>query len=128
MLPELRDATRPFWTGGADGQLLIQHCAACERWVHPPVDACPTCGGSLEARPVSGHGTVFTFTVNEQQFHPDVLPPNIIAIVVLDEQDDLRLPTNIIGCEEDDLAIGMRVRVVFERNGDVYVPLFEPAG
>ncbi len=127
MLPELRDATRPFWTGGSEGQLFIQYCTACERWVHPPVDACPACGGALEARAVSGSGRVFTFTVNEQQFHPDVPPPNIIAIVVLDEQDDLRLPTNIIGCEEDDLAIGMPVRVVFERNGDVYVPLFEPA-
>ena len=127
MLPALTDATRPFWTGGADGQLLIQYCASCERWVHPPVDQCPGCAGPLEARPVSGEGTVFTFTVNEQQFHPDVAPPNIIAIVVLDEQDDLRLPTNIVDCDEDDLAIGMRVRVAFERNGDVYVPLFAPA-
>ena len=127
MLPTLHDATRPFWTGGADGQLLIQYCTACERWVHPPVDACPACGGPLEARPVSGNGTVFTFTVNRQQFHPDVPPPNIIAIVVLDEQDDLRLPTNIIDCAEDDLAIGMPVRVVFERHDDVYVPVFEPA-
>lgn len=126
MLPELREATTPFWTGGADGQLLILHCESCDRWVHPPTSTCPGCGGSPSPRPVSGRGTVFSFTVNEQQFNPDVDPPYTIAIVVLDEQDDLRLVTNIVDCEPDDLAIGMAVEVLFERNGDVYVPLFTP--
>ena len=128
MLPPLRDENRPFWTGGAAGQLLIQHCAACERWVHPPVTDCPACGGPLEARPVSGRGTIFTFTVDEQQFHPDVPPPYNIAVVVLDEQDDLRLPTNIVGCQPDALGIGMAVQVAFERTDDIYVPVFEPVG
>ena len=127
ILPTLDDLNRPFWTGGANGELLIQRCAACRRWVHPPVNACPACEGALVAEAVSGHGTIFTFTVNEQQFHPDVAPPYVIAIVVLDEQDDLRLPTNIVNADSDTLQVGTPVRVLFEQHGEVYVPIFEPA-
>ena len=127
ILPTLDDLNRPFWTGGANGELLIQRCAACRRWVHPPVNACPACAGALVAEAVSGHGTIFTFTVNEQQFHPDVAPPYVIAIVVLDEQDDLRLPTNIVNADSDTLQVGTPVRVLFEQHGEVYVPIFEPA-
>jgi len=126
ILPTLDDLNRPFWTGGANGELLIQRCAACRRWVHPPVNACPACEGALVAEAVSGHGTIFTFTVNEQQFHPDVAPPYVIAIVVLDEQDDLRVPTNIVNADSDTLQVGTPVRVLFEQHGEVYVPIFEP--
>lgn len=127
VLPTLNDVNRPFWTGGAKGLLLIQHCVACERWVHPPQARCPDCDGELLVDPVSGDGTVFTFTVNEQPYHPDVPPPYVIAIVQLDEQDDLRLPTNLVRCDPGAIEIGMRVRVLFEPHGEVFVPVFEPA-
>src|SRR5437870_4648869 len=92
MLPAITDANRALFTGGANGQLLIQRCDACGRWAPQPVDSCETCGGVLTAAPVSGDATVFTYTVNMHQFHPDVAPPNVIAIVVLAEQADLRMP------------------------------------
>ena len=127
MLPALTPRNRAFWTGGASGRLLIQRCADCDRWVHPPGDRCPVCGGELRAEPVSGRGTVFTFTVNAHQFHPDVPPPNLIAIVELAEQEDLRIPTDIVGCEPAGLRCGLPVRVLFERHGEIFYPLFEPA-
>jgi uncharacterized OB-fold protein len=126
LLPRLTDVNRAFWTGGASGELLIQRCQGCGRWVHPPTDRCPACQGTLVPEPVSGRGTVFTFTVNEYQFHPDVPPPNIIAIVELVEQADLRIPTNIVGCEAEQLRCGLPVQVLFERQGEIFVPLFEP--
>ena len=127
VLPPLTDVDRSFWTGGRDGRLSIQRCGSCRRWVHPPIEGCPACGGALAFEPVSGHGTLFTFTVNLQQFHPDVPPPYVIAIVELDEQADLRLPTNVVNCDPESLWCGMPVRVLFERNGDVFLPVFEPA-
>ena len=40
----------------------------------------------------------------------------------------LRLTTNLIGCEEHEIAIGMALRARFEDLGDgVFLPLFEPA-
>lgn len=127
IIPPLTDANRAFWTGGADGELLIQRCESCGRWRHPPAERCD-CGGALVPQPVSGTGTVFTFTVNHQQYHPDVPPPYVIAIVVLDEQEDLRLPTNIVNADPDTLECGLRVHVAFEPHGEVFVPVFEPAG
>jgi uncharacterized OB-fold protein len=127
ILPELDDCNRPFWTGGATGQLLIQRCGDCRRWVHPPTSRCPSCGGPLAPEPVSGTGTILTYTENHQPYRPDVPPPYVIAIVVLDEPGDIRLPTNIVRTRTGTaLACGQRVRVLFERNGEVYVPLFEP--
>jgi uncharacterized OB-fold protein len=126
-LPALTDENRAFWTGGATGQLLIQRCESCRRWVHPPVEACPDCGGALHPEPVSGEGTIFTFTENHQAFHREVTPPYVIAIVELVEQADLRVVTNIVGSDAGDLRIGAKVRVVFEDHGEVFVPLFELA-
>jgi len=46
--------------------------------------------------------------------------------VTIAEQDDVRLTTNIVNCEPDDVTIGMPVRVTFEEREDVWLPLFEP--
>jgi uncharacterized OB-fold protein len=127
MAPHLLDHNRPFWTGGARGELLIQRCPACGKWVHPPTDACPSCGGGLRPEPVTGRGRLFTYTINAHQFHPDVPPPNVIVIVQLDEQDDLRIATNLVGADPAAVHIGLPVRVLFEHQGEVYYPLFEPA-
>jgi uncharacterized protein len=126
MLPKLSPENRPFWTGGADGELLIQRCSQCGRWVHPPTGSCPACGGALRAEPVSGRGTVFAYTVNQYQFHPEVQPPNTIVIVQLDEQDDLRIPTDLVNASDDELYCGLPVQVLFERQGEIFYPLFEP--
>jgi uncharacterized protein len=128
--PSLTDASRPFWTGGEHGQLLILWCGACRRWVHPPRGSCPACGGPLEPRTASGRGTVFTFTVNRQAFRPDVPVPYVIAIVELEEQSGLRFTTNIVGCDPAAVRIGMPVTVAFEQAGGapgIWVPVFRPA-
>jgi uncharacterized OB-fold protein len=126
ILPALTDSNRAFWTGGANGELLIQRCEACRVWVHPPRERCTACGGALRPEPARGAGTIFTFTGNFQQFHPDVTPPYVIAVVELEDQAGLRMPTNIVNCEIDALQIGMPVRVLFERHGEAFVPVFEP--
>lgn len=127
LLPPLDERNRPFWTGGHDGLLLIERCAACGRWQHPPTGRCAACGGDAVPSPASGRGTVFTYTVNAHPFHPDVPVPYVIALVELEEQEGLRLPGNIVGCDDDDLRIDLPVRVAFEPQGEHAVPVWVPA-
>jgi uncharacterized protein len=107
-------------------QLLIEHCDTCTRWVHPAAAECRDCGGQLEARPVSGHGTVFTFTVNYHPYNPEIPTPYVIAIVELSEQSGLRLAANIVDCEPDSVTCGMSVEVRPDK-GAGGAPLFAPA-
>ena len=46
--------------------------------------------------------------------------------MALDEQDGLRLTSNLVNCPVDDVHIGMPVRVTFEQHDLVWFPLFEP--
>ncbi len=126
ILPPLNELNRPFWTGGARGELLILRCQACRYWVHPPSSPCPICGGGLVPERVSGKGTVFTYTVNWHPFNPEVPVPILIAIVELPEQEGLRFTTNIVGCGPEDVRIGLPVDVRFEQHGEVWVPVFIP--
>ena len=126
ILPRLTDTNRHFWQGGERGELVFLRCQACGYYVHPPQPVCPIdFGKELRPEPVSGRGTVATFTVNHQPWYPNLDPPYVVAIIALDEQDGLRLTTNIVGCEPDAVFIGMRVRVTFEQYDDVWIPLFE---
>jgi uncharacterized OB-fold protein len=129
MLPTINEHNRAFWTGGADGRLRIPRCPGCALWVNPPPADCPGCGGVLEVQPVSGRGTVFTYTINYQPFNPAVPVPYVIAIVELVEQADLRIATNIVDCEPDSVYVGLPVEVRFERHEAderVFVPVFAP--
>ena len=127
LLPDVTPETEHFWRGGASGELRILRCASCHTFVHPPAPVCPEClGRDLAPEAVSGRGTVATFTVNHQQWNPTVPVPYVIALVEIDEQPSVRLMTNIVGCEPDEVRIGMRVRVTFAEREDVFLPLFEP--
>ncbi len=107
--------------------LRILRCADCGAYTHPPLPRCRSCRGArVTLAAVSGRGVVAGFTVNHQQWLADFPPPYVIAVVALEEDDGVRLTTNIVGCPAGDVRIGMAVRVLFEKAGDVYVPLFEP--
>ena len=128
-LPELTPWTSWFWTSGEDGQLRIQGCTDCGTLVHPPAPICPTCRSrSSEPTTVSGRGTIVGYTVNQHQWLPDMEPPYAIAVVALAESADVRLTTNIVGCDPDDVHIGQQVSVRFEQYDDVWLPMFELAG
>lgn len=72
---------------------------------------------------VSGRGTIYTFTVNHQQWVEDQ-SPYVIAIVELEEQQGLRLTTNVVNCDVDEMAIGASVVVRFVARNSVWYPVF----
>jgi hypothetical protein len=126
-VPDVDDLTRDFWTGGRDGQLVLERCSTCDRLFHPPGPICPNCyARTVESAVVSGLGRVESFTVVRRPWIPGYDPPYVVARVILAEQSDLHLVTNIVNCEQGELRIGMEVEVVFEQRGDVSVPMFQP--
>jgi len=127
VLPKLTPQNEHFWQGGADGELRFLRCTSCEEYIHPPSPRCPKClGKQIEVSAVSGRATVATFTLNHQPWVPSPDHPYVIAIVEIEEQEGVRLMTNIVGCPPEDVTIGMPVEVVFEQHEDVYMPLFQP--
>ena len=127
VLPQLNAMNRHFWTGGERGELCLLRCRACRHWIHPPAPICPVClSREVGAEATSGRARVATFTVNHQPWIPGFEPPYVIAIVELEEQSDLRLMTNIVGCPVGDVKIDMPVQVEFREQGDVFAPVFGP--
>jgi uncharacterized OB-fold protein len=125
-LPELTSLTKPFWTSGLDGHLRFLRCSSCGYYSHPAGPRCARClEEELTYTPVSGLGTVYAFTVNHHPWFPGWTVPYVVAVVQLDEQEDLRLVTNVVGCAPESVCIGARVRVVFEVREDLALPLFE---
>lgn len=132
-LPALTPETRPFFTAGLVGDLVITTCGDCGYLTHPPLPICAACASRVvEPRPVSGRARVEAFTINLYPWHPAFSPPYVIAIVSLAEQEDVHLTTNIVGCDPDAVHIGMEVVVRFTVETNLYgeqvaLPEFTPA-
>jgi uncharacterized OB-fold protein len=126
ILPELTERNRTFWMAGREGKLMLQRCASCRRFTSPPAGSCPSCGGELAYEQVSGRGRVFSFTITHQPYNPAVPVPYVVALVELDDQEGLRLFTNLIAIEPADVRIGLEVEVRFEDHGEIFVPVFAP--
>lgn len=127
VLPRVTEQNAHFWQGGEEGELRFLHCDACSVYVHPPAPICPECHAKgLSVKAVSGRATVLTYTWNHQPWVPSADHPYPIAIVEIEEQEGLRLMTNLVNCEEAQVRVGQPVQVVFEQHDDVWIPLFEP--
>jgi uncharacterized OB-fold protein len=123
--------SEPFWAAAADGRLALCRCTECRRWLQPPLERCRHCEAATTFEPVAGTGTVYSFIVQRQASVVGYLDrlPYVVALVELDEQSGLRLPSRLVGVEPDDVTVGMRVAVEFADlpGGDYTVPVFRPA-
>jgi len=124
-LPIVDDENAFFWHAGADGVLRFDKCQSCGALLHPPVPVCRYCRSTdIGVSDVSGRGTVVGVTVNHQEWSPRFPPPFVVATVALDDDPRVRLLTNLVDVEPDEVHVGMKVRVRFERHEDVWLPLF----
>jgi acetyl-CoA acetyltransferase/uncharacterized OB-fold protein len=127
-LPLLTSENEFFWTSGADGRLRLQECHSCAALIHPPQPICRYCHGhDLGVRTVSGFATLIGFTVNHRFSLPGLPAPYVVAQVAIEEDPRVRLTTNAVECDPEQLALGQRMEVVFSPVEDVWLPLFRPA-
>ena len=126
-LPLITQENEFFWTSGADGKLRFQECKACAALIHPPAPVCRYCRSrDIGVRAVSGKATLAGFTLNERFSLPGMPAPYVVAQVAIAEDPRVRLTTNIVQADPDDLELGQQVEVVFEHIEDVWLPLFRP--
>lgn len=128
-LPDITPMNDYFWLGGKNGSLNILHCNDCQTFIHPFTARCTKCSSSnISPKAVSGKGKVVGFTVNHQPWTKGLDLPYVIALIAINEQEDIRLLSDMQECPPDDVHIGMPVEVYFEEQDGVYIPLFKPEG
>lgn len=123
--------TRPFWEACGRRELRFQRCLACGRFRHPPLARCPDCGSAASDWPqVSGHGSVYTYTI----IHHAVLPalaaslPYAVVLVAFEDAPGVHLISNLIDAHAEDVTVGLPVELVWsESPSGLPLPLFRPA-
>jgi hypothetical protein len=126
--PVADNETRGYWEGAGRHELVLQRCLRCGSVQHRPRAQCAKCFGPIEHFVASGRGTVWTFTVTEQNQVPPFRDavPYVLAYVELEEGP--RLLTNVVGCAPEEVRIGLPVRAELRTGNDLYgVPVFRPA-
>lgn len=105
---------------------MLMRCSDCGTWRLPSRQHCDAClSEAYTWEQASGRGTVRTFGIMHQRYHPGFETPYNVTIVELEEGP--RLPTNIVGAKNEAIRVGMPVVVEFERHDDVALPKFRPA-
>ena len=118
LLPRLDAHNRDFFTAGV---LTLQQCTRCTHVQHPPEDVCEACGSFDFGRFVSaGKGRIESVAVVTQAVHPLLADrvPYAIVLVSVDDAPGVLVAGNVAGTAPDAVAIGDRVRVVFEEATD----------
>ncbi|MCZ6890585.1 MAG: OB-fold domain-containing protein [Gammaproteobacteria bacterium] len=138
----MADATRPlpnpnepdtkdYWAATKDHELRYQKCDECGTIVFHPRRHCTGClSPSLSWQTASGKGTVYTYSVVRQSYHPFFREHIPYAIAWVDLDEGPRLLTNIVGVDDPltDVHCGQRVEVDWEDHEELSIPLFKPVG
>jgi uncharacterized OB-fold protein len=135
-LPDVNNPfVAPFYDAAARGELAVTRCAACDRYVWYPTEACDACGGALEWVPVSGRGSLFSWAVVHRAFLPAFADkvPFVTALVALAEDPAVRIVTNVVDAAPESLRADLALEVTFRPlafstvpGREVIVPMFRP--
>ena len=118
--------TGGFWEAARRHELVVRACSKCQAVIHAPRAYCGECG-SWDGywKPVSGKGTVYSWTIVEHQTHPGYPVPFTVVLVQLDDA-----PARLVGHIDGraDLEAGQAMQVRFDDVGEgTVLPQWEPA-
>lgn len=130
--PYADDTTQPFWDAALEDRLVAPECATCGTFVLPPQPFCFNCQGrDFNWTELSGIGTIYTFTIIRHALAPHLADavPYVSGVIELEgtQGAGARMIANIIDCDPETVAIGDKVKIVFDKVSDTYaVPRFAP--
>ena len=127
-LPQVTPEMKPFWDAARRHELVVQRCTGCGTHRFPARDICSRCLSRDAAwTPVSGRGSVFSWAIMHQVYHPGFAAEVPYAVVVIELDEGARLVSNLVDCAPADIRAGMPVEVVFDDvASDVSLPKFRP--
>src|SRR5262245_48664349 len=119
-LPQKQPENMPLWEGLAQREFRVPRCDQCGTWNWVPYPACREClSEALTWTPISGRGTLFTYTIIHRglgAFHRDV--PYVVGLVQMELPEggkrDVIVLGNIVGVPHDDLYVGMPLEMTFK--------------
>ena len=131
-LPSLKELdTQHFWRATKQHRLEYQRCDDCGAVVFHPRAHCTSClGRSLSWRLSKGLGTVYSYSVIRQSYHPFFRSKVPFAVAWIDLDEGPRILSNLTGVADParEVRIGMRVSVEWEEHDELAIPLFRPVG
>jgi uncharacterized OB-fold protein len=120
--------TEPFWQAAKERRLVVPRCGDCGTFRLPPTPFCPECQStSVEWPEMSGRATVYSFAVVHG--FPGVPDVTLVpAVVELPDAPGVRVVTNVVGVEPEEVRIGMELNVDFHPIADGWLlPVFRSA-
>lgn len=113
-MPVPTQISMPFWEGLKARRLLIQQCNACTHWNFYPRRHCPVClEHDLTWREVDGSATLYSYTVTRIATLPDFIDEMPQKLAVVELAQGVRINTNLVGLDENEIKIGMALQPVF---------------
>jgi len=115
MRPMVDYDNQGFWDGVKNHQLVFQKCQDCGTVVHPPRPMCPNCQSLNKGwEPSSGKGKIYSFVTvaYPKAAYPGIKVP--YSVVLVEMENGMRVVSNIVDVEPQDVSIGMPVEVVFD--------------
>ncbi len=119
------------YRGWLERRLLLNRCADCGTWHHPPKPVCPECwSADVVPTAVSGRGTIHLL-IWLRQGPPadgvDYATPHPVVTVELVEQPGLRFTSTVVGVRMGEIAIGDPVELTWiERGGEPFPAFARP--
>ena len=125
-LPEY--GTEPYWQACNEERLVMQRCDSCNKFRWHPAPLCTHCGADgFSWQPLSGRGKIFTWTVVTHPVHPAAFEkvPYVVVEVELDEQAGLRMLSNLVDADDDDITFDAEVMVEYvQHSNEQKLPVF----
>jgi uncharacterized OB-fold protein len=128
-VPVIDHLSEQFWAGCREHQLRLQRCLACKARRFPAGPECRECGSpDAEWVVCEGRARVYSWIVVRHPVPADIYAAEVPYVVALVEFDDgVRMPTNIVGCSPEEITAGMEVDVSFNDISDtITLPVFRP--
>ncbi|WP_436491941.1 Zn-ribbon domain-containing OB-fold protein [Actinokineospora sp. HUAS TT18] len=108
-----------YLRGLAEGRLLGQRCPRCRKVYIPPRGACPVDGvPTVDEVELPDTGIVTTFCIVNVPFLGQRINPPYVAAYILLDGADIAFLHLVLGCDADNVTMGMRVRAVWKPQAD----------